>query len=271
MRWSNKEVGELSLAVVTGASSGFGADFARQLAQRGYSLVLVARREERLRELASELERDHSARSTIIVADLTDDAQRAHVAQTVQSLGEPVEVLVNNAGLGLYGAFASIPWEKERQMLDVDSEAVVHLTKLFVPQMCAGRAGYILNVSSIGAYQPTPLYASYSAAKAFVLSFSRALNYELRGSGVSVTVVSPGIAATEFLAVSKQQATLYQRMMMMQSRDVVQSALRALFARRPEVVPGFLNALTAFSMRFIPTGLQVVLANAVMRSNEPAH
>ena len=260
-----------SFALVTGASSGFGIDFARGLAKRGYDLVLVARREDRLRDLAAEIERDFGRSAEIVTADLARDDERERLAQQVKNFAKPVEVLVNNAGLGLYGAFDAIPWEKEKQMLDVDIDAVVHLSKLFTPAMVARGNGYVLNVASIGAYQPTPLYASYSAAKAFVLSFSQALNFELRKTGVSVTVVSPGVAATSFLAVSKQQATSYQRLMMMSSEAVVSSALKALFARRSTVVPGLMNALMAYGAKVSPGSMTARLAYGFMRSNEAVH
>jgi short-subunit dehydrogenase len=207
----------------------------------------------------------------VIPADLTSDDERERLATAVAALPLPVEILVNNAGLGLYGSFDQIPWAKERAMLQVDIEAVTHLCKLFLPGMRERQSGYVLNVASIGAYQPTPLYASYSAAKSYVLMFSHALNYELRGSGVSVTVVSPGVAATDFLAVSKQEATLYQRTLMMTSDAVVSAALRAMFARQPEIVPGALNALLAFSTRLMPRPLQAYAAHTVMKSNDPDH
>ena len=258
-------------ALVTGASSGLGADFARALAERGYDLVLVARREDRLLALKSEIAREGGPQVEIVVADLALDAERERVAQGALALSKPVEVLVNNAGLGLYGRFEAIPWSKERQMLDVDIEAVVHLTKLLTPAMVARGKGYVLNVASTAAYQPTPLYASYAAAKAFILSFSQALNFEFRKTGVSVTTVSPGITATEFLAVSKQQPTRYQRIVMMQSRTVVEKALKALFARRHAIVPGAVNNLMAASEKFMPDALKTRVAYHLMRSNDAIH
>jgi len=233
--------------------------------------VLVARREANLQAVAAEIRAAHGRRVEAIAADLAVESERERLAERVSALGAPLEVLVNNAGLGLYGEFAAIPWPKERAMLEVDIAAVVHLCKLLVPGMRERRCGYVLNVASIGAFQPTPLYASYSAAKAFVLSFSQALNYELRGSGVSVTVVSPGVAATEFLAVSKQQATLYQRMVRMSSAAVVRAAVNATMKRRAAVVPGFVNAATAFATRFTPAPVLVRLAYALMKSNDPEH
>jgi hypothetical protein len=257
-----------SYALVTGASSGLGADFARELAGRGYDLILVARREDRLRELGAEIERDRGAQVEIVVADLALDADRERVAQSALALSKPVEVLINNAGLGLYGRFNAIPWPKEKQMLDVD---VVHLTKLLTPAMVAQGKGYVLNIASTAAYQPTPLYASYAATKAFILSFSHALNFEFRGSGVSVTVVSPGITATEFLQVSKQQPTLYQRLTIMQSKAVVAKALGALFARRAAVIPGAFNNVMAKSEAMLPNTLKTRAAYFLMRSNEAVH
>ena len=260
-----------SYALVTGASSGLGVDFARELAARGFDLILVARREDRLRELAAEIERERDAHVEVIVADLALDAERERVAQTALGLSKPVEVLINNAGLGLYGRFEAIPWAKEKQMLDVDVDAVVHLTKLLTPAMVARGKGYVLNIASTGAYQPTPLYTSYAAAKAFILSFSHALNFEFRGSGVSVTVVSPGITATEFLEVSKQKATLFQRLTLMQSKAVVTKALGALFARRAAVVPGAFNNLMTKSEALLPNALKTRVAYYLMRSNEAVH
>ncbi len=260
-----------SWALVTGASSGLGVEFARQLAERGYDLVIVARREEKLRAVAETLRAAGGVRVETIVADLTIDSERARLALHVDALGAPLEVLVNNAGHGLFGRFDEIPWEKERQMLEVDIAAVVHLCKLFVPGMTARKRGYILNVASIGAYQPTPLYASYSAAKSFVRSFSEALNVELHGSGVSATVVSPGVTATEFLDVAKQRATPYQRLVMMKSLDVARAALKATFARRSSVVPGFVNALTALNARLLPSPVAARIAHLLMKSDIPAH
>ena len=260
-----------AFALVTGASSGFGTDFARGLAARGYDLILVARREDRLRALATEIEREFMCRVEVIVADLAIDAERQRVCETARSLGKPVEVLINNAGLGLYGRFDAIPWEKERQMLDVDISAVVHLTKWFTRAMAARGRGYVLNIASTGAYQPTPLYASYCAAKAFVLSFSQAVNFELRKSGVSITVASPGISATEFLTVSKQQPTSFQKLTMMSSADVVRKSLKALFERRSTIVPGAVNRFMTQSETLLPSSLKTRIAFILMHSNESTH
>ena len=141
------------------------------------------------------------------------------------------------------------------------------MTKLFLQDMLARSSGYILQVSSIGAYQPTPTYATYSAAKAYVLSMGDALNYELRRSGVSVTVISPGVTATEFLKVAGQSPSLYQRLMMMDSPTVARIGIDSMLRRHPSVVPGLLNSLAAFSTRFLPRRMQAALANLFMTQN----
>lgn len=251
-------------ALVTGASSGLGADFARELAGRGANLVLVARREAPMQALAQALEKDHAVSVRVVAMDLAAPDAAVRLSERLRADGVAVDVLVNNAGFGVYGPFLEIPWERERQMLELDVVALVHLTKVFAAEMAARGAGWILQVASIGAFQPTPTYASYSAAKSFVLSFGEAIAHELRPQGVRVCTVCPGVTATEFLAVAGQKTTLYQRMMMMQSPAVVKSAVRALLRGKTSVTPGVSNALAAFSMRFTPRRLQAAIANAAM-------
>jgi short-subunit dehydrogenase len=251
-------------ALVTGASSGLGADFARELAGRGAALTLVARREDRLRALAKELAADSGADVHVAALDLNDaDAPDRLLADT-RARGRPVDVLVNNAGFGLYGPFSELDWERERAMLELDVIVPVHLTKLFLPGMLERRRGWVLNIASIGAYQPSPLYASYSAAKSFVLNFTEALSYELRGSGVTATALSPGIVATEFLQVSGQQATRYQRMTMMDSPTVARLGIEAMLKGRPSLVPGRLNAASVWSNRLLPRRVSAALAHRLM-------
>ena len=170
------------------------------------------------------------------------------------------------AGLGLYGRFETIPCVKKRAMLAVDIDAAVHLTKLLVPQMVARGRGYVLDIASIAAYQPSPLYTTYAAAKAFVLSFSEALRFELRESGVSVTCLSPGVTVTEFLIVAKHDLTSYRRLTRMTSEAVVRAGVDALFARRGSVVPGRLKALAYFTTRLTSRPLLARIAYALMKS-----
>ncbi|HZU86735.1 MAG TPA: SDR family oxidoreductase [Anaerolineaceae bacterium] len=255
------------VALVTGASSGLGADFARELASRGASVILVARREDQLRAVAAEIEKDYGVSAQVIALDLASPDAPQVLYDLLHQQGIQVDVLVNNAGFGIYGDFASIPWEREKAMLELDILVLTHMTKLFLPDMLARKSGFILQVASIGAFQPSPTYATYSAAKAYVLSMGEAINYELRHSGVSLTVISPGVTATEFLKVAGQSPSLYQRMMMMDSRKVARIGVDSMLRRRSSVVPGFFNSLAAFSTRLMPRRLQAALANLFMTRN----
>lgn len=251
-------------ALVTGASSGLGLDFARQLAERGCHLIVVARREEALARLKQELEGRHGVRVQSIPMDLaTPDAPQRLYSQ-VQTAGLQVDVLINNAGLGLFGSFADIPWERERAMLELDMLTVVNLTKLFVPAMVSRKFGYVLNIASIGAFQPTPTYASYAAAKAFVLSYSAAVNCELQGTGVHCTVLCPGVTRTEFYEVSGQKLTAYQRLTIMGSAEAARIGLHAMLQGRSSVVAGWFNAFIALMMKLIPRRWAASLARWVM-------
>ena len=252
-------------ALVTGASSGLGVDFAKQLAAKGANLVLTARRVERLEAVRDEIQQAHDVQIEVIPCDLAAEGAPQELYDAIQAKGLTIDILINNAGLGLYGAFTEIEWEREKAMLDLDIITLTHMTKLFVKDMVAQGSGHILQVASIGAYQPSPLYASYSAAKSYVLNFSQAINYELRNTGVSVTVISPGVTKTEFLEVSGQEPTLYQRMVMMSSEDVTRQGINAMLKGKAQVVPGFLNALTAWSTRIMPRRLAAAVAYHTMR------
>lgn len=251
-------------ALVTGASSGLGVDFARHLAARGCNLILVARRENQLRVVQEEIGQRYGVEVQIIPMDLAADNAPQALYDQIKAEGKQVDVLINNAGYGLYGQFTEIEWEREKNMLELDIITLMHLTKLCVKDMVARNFGFILLVSSIGAYQPSPLYASYSAAKSFVLNFGEALSYELRKTNVRCTVVSPGITATEFLKVSGQQASLYQRLAMMKSEDVTRIGIESMLKGRPGVVPGRLNAISVWLNRLMPRRISAALAHRLM-------
>ncbi len=260
-------MGELEgrTALITGASSGLGADFARGLAARGCQLVLVARREARLKELAQEIAARYGVAVQSIPLDLMLEESPEELYDQLRQAGTRVDVLVNNAGFGVFGEFVDIPWQQDRNQLALDVRALVHLTKLFLADMLERDFGYVLQVASIGGYQPSPSYAIYAAAKAFVLNFGEALHYELRKRGVGVTVVSPGVTATEFLEVAGHRPSFYQRLMMMKSRDVAEIGIRAMLKGRPSVVAGWRNALVVWMLRFTPRRLMAATANAAMR------
>jgi short-subunit dehydrogenase len=252
-------------ALVTGASSGLGVDFARQLAARGCDVILVARREERLLAVADAIRREYGVCAETIALDLSARDEAETLFAAVGALGRSVDVLVNNAGFGAHGDFLAIPWARQHEMIELDVTTVVHLTHLFAAEMVRRRSGYVLNVASIAAFQPSPGYATYAAAKGFVMSFSQALNYELHGTGVSCTVTSPGVTATEFLQVAGQQHTLFTRLTIMESADVARISLAALFARRRSVVPGRINALLTWFSPRVPARLSMAVSHVIMR------
>ncbi|MBW7879665.1 MAG: SDR family oxidoreductase [Anaerolineae bacterium] len=252
-------------AIVTGASSGLGEEFARQLAAAGIHLVLVARRKDRLAATARDLMQAHGIQTRVISADLSLPDTPQMIYDQLRADGIAVDVLINNAGFGLYGKFTDIAWEREQQMLDVDIATVVRMTRLFVPDMAARKSGWVLQVASVGAFLPSPLYASYSAAKAFVLSFSEAINFELRGTGVSVTTTCPGMIRTEFHDVSGQAYTWFQRLMLMEPEPCVRASINAMLRRKASVVPGRVNALMIWSLRLTPRWLMTAIAHRTMQ------
>lgn len=251
-------------ALVTGASSGLGADFARNLAGRGMNVVLVARRMERLEALAQELRTKHNVETRVIALDLAEPEAPERLYQQAKDLGLEIEALINNAGFGIYGRYIETPWQRLNEMLQVNITAVCHLTRLFAADMVARKSGYILFVASIGAYQPSPAYAAYSAAKSFILFWGEALNYELRPYGVKVTVLSPGVTRTDFLKVSGQQPSPYQRLLMMRSPDVVRIGVDALLRGKTSIVPGALNRFLAWANRFMPRRMAATLSARAM-------
>lgn len=253
-------------ALVTGASSGFGMDFARQLAARGAQLVLVARRAAPMQELAGELAAQYGRFAVIEALDLTSPGAAQQLKARLDARGISVDVLINNAGYGVYGSFLDQPLARTLDMMQLNMSALTALTHVFATDMARRGGGKILLVASIGAYQATPTYASYSATKAYVLLFGEALHEELKGRGVTVTVLSPGVTATGFFEASGQRATLYQRLVMMQSGPVAAIGLRALERGRASIVPGWLNALTAWSNRLMPRLVQRRVAYQLMKN-----
>ncbi len=238
--------------LITGASSGIGASFARALAARGCDLVLVARRRERLDALAAELEAAHGIRATALVQDLGSPSAAAELHSAVTTAGLRITGLVNNAGFGTFGPFVGEDPARLAQEVAVDVSAPVLLSAAFLPDMVAAGHGFVINVASMAAYTPTPRMAVYGAAKAFVLSVTESLWAELRASGVTVFALSPGATSTEFNAVvGTDDATAGARMRT--ADDVVATALAHLDRRDPgpSVIDGAANRAGAFGMRLI--------------------
>ena len=250
--------------LVTGASSGLGADYARNFAARGCKLVLVARREERLAKLAAELAAAHGTETRAVAMDLTRDESPEELHDLLRAAGVDVHVLVNNAGAGVFGPFLASAWSRQRQMLALDVVALTHLTHLFAKDMAARGSGYLLQVASIGAFLPTPTYATYSAAKSYVLSFGEALARELKPHGVRVCTVCPGVTETEFFEAAGQPRSLFQRMSVVPAASVVKASVNALLRGKTSVVPGLMNKVSAVSMRLFPRQAQAATAHALM-------
>ena len=246
------------VALITGASAGLGVEFARQLAKRGHRLVLVARRKERLEELAKEL---GNARAVAI--DLSKANAAAKLMADIEAAGEEVEILVNNAGFGLIGRFASLDAKRERQMIDLNVGVLTDLCRAVAPRMIERNSGGIVNVASTAAFQPGPNMAVYFATKAFVLSLSEALHEELKPHGVRVTCLCPGPTRTEFGEVAGFGGSgLFERVAM-ESPRVVEIGLKALDRNKAVVVAGALNRIGAASTRFAPRAVVRKIAGAI--------
>ena len=252
-------------ALVTGASSGIGSELARGLAARGHDLVLVARREARLRMVAATLADDHGVRAEVVVADLADEAARVALPARVAALGMRVDVLVNNAGSGLGGPFHTSDPESQIGQLRILCEAPLHLTGLFLPGMVERRSGAILNVASTAGMQPLPGSAGYAAAKAHVLSLTEAIHMEVRRLGVSVTALCPGPVSTELFERDDHPVERLPRALWLTPDRVAEAGLRGLERGRRVVVPGALIRAGSSLLRLAPHGLELRLTERLSR------
>jgi short-subunit dehydrogenase len=246
-------------ALVTGASSGIGVELARELAGRGHGVTLVARREDRLRELAAELTAAHGTRNEVIGADLAEPGSRAAVLDAVAERGLTVDVLVNNAGLSTSGPVHASDVEAELRMVRVDVEAVVELCSRVVPGMVERGRGAVLNVASVGAFQPLPGQAGYGGSKAFVLAYTDALHAELAGTGVTATSLCPGPVETGFgeaAGISQTDAEgALPRFMWETPEAVARAGIAGLDRGRSVVIPGAANRVGAYAGRILPNRL----------------
>ena len=239
-------------ALVTGASAGIGVELARELARNGAKLILTARRRERLEAVAAEL----AAQGTevrIVVADLNDPAAPQQIYEATEGAGIAVDILVNNAGLGQFGAFHSNPIEQELSQVRVNCEAMVRLSRLFVPRMVDRRRGWVLVLASTASFQPLPYFATYAATKAFDRFFALGLAAEVARYGVKVTALCPGPTDSEFFSVSR--AEVFKARGTQSAADVSRRAVRALANGRRIIIPNLSGRLLACVVRFVPTRL----------------
>ena len=238
-------------ALVTGASAGIGAELARELAGRGAKLILTARRKERLEALAAEL----TARGTetrIVAADLNDREAPQQIYDATEGAGIAVDILINNAGLGQFGAFYSTPMEQELSQVRVNCEAVVHLTRLFVPRMVERKRGWVLVVASTASFQPVPYLSTYAATKVFDRFFAQALAAEVAQFGIKVTTLCPGPTDSEFWEVSR--ASAFKRKVQ-PAAEVAHLGIEALVRGKRTIIANVEGRLTAFLVRFLPVSL----------------
>jgi len=235
------------IVLITGASAGLGAEFARQLSKRGQRLVLAARRKERLDALAAEV-----GNARTIEIDLSEPGAAARLVADVEAAGETIETLINNAGFGLRGRFVDLDAAREREMIDLNCGALTDLCRAVVPGMIERRRGAILNVASTAAFQPGPKMAVYFATKAYVLSFTEALHEELKPHGIKVSALCPGPTRTEFGDVAGIKTLGQFERLSMDAGPVVRAALEGLEANKAVVIPGATNKIGAWSTRFAP-------------------
>jgi short-subunit dehydrogenase len=253
--------------LVTGASSGIGEAIARELASRGHGVILVARREERLRALAAELAADHFVRAEPLACDLADAEARALLAERVEALGMHVDVLVNNAGLGSYGAFVAADRKREALQVRVMCEAVVDLCGSFAPAMATRGGGAILIVSSSLALVPMARYATYGATRAFCLSFGESLHAELRQADVAVTTLCPGPVETGFFAANGPQPVqnMVPKPMWQSAGTVARVAIDGLSRNRRVVIPGASMRTAMAGARLVPRAARLRVLDRLVR------
>ncbi len=250
------------IALITGASSGIGFDLAKLMAA-DFELIITARSRQKLEELGQQLESRHGNRVHVIPVDLARPEAPAQLFAEIFRRGLKVDALVNNAGFGGYGEFASTRLENELEMIQVNITSLTHLTKLALTGMLERKRGRILNVASTAGFQPGPLMAVYYATKAYVLSFSEAIANELGGTGVSVTCLCPGPTATEFAARADMEKSRLLRLGRMRSEEVALAGYKAMLRGKRLVIPGITNKVMMESVRFTPRKLVTAIARTI--------
>jgi len=242
-------------ALITGASKGIGKAIAYELAKQGYPLLLVARSEDELKVLSDDLQVKYGINTAVLSIDLSINGASQKVTDWIETNYFPVGILINNAGYGVWGDFSKSSLTDQLGMMQLNMNVVVELSHLLVPILSQEKQAYILNISSTAAYQAVPTLAVYSATKAFVLSFTRALRFELAPTSISVTCFSPGPVDTGFAARAGLNAlSKMAEKFNMQPDEVAKMAIKAMFSKKSEVIPGFTNIVSVYANRVLPKG-----------------
>jgi len=243
-------------ALITGSSKGLGLSIARSLAKRKFDLILVARSELTLKSLSVALSKEFGIKVAIFPTDLSIPGAASKLAEWCISNEFKISILVNNAGYGVWGNFDSVAIEEQQNMLQLNINAVVEITHSFLPLLKRHKQSYILNVASTAAYQALPTFSLYAASKAFILSFTRGLRFELKTQNISVTCLSPGPIDTDFAdRAGLHMLTDMAAKFNMMPDEVAEAGVRAMFLKRSEVIPGFTNKISAFAARILPKAL----------------
>ncbi len=245
----------MATALITGASAGLGLEFARLFAADKHDLVLVARRRDRLDALAAELAREHRVDVKVLAVDLMGAGAAAQIVSELSRLGVELEFLVNNAGFGDTGGFTELSMQSQLGMIAVNVTTLTELCRAIIPGMKSRGHGRVLNIGSTAGFQPGPYLAVYYASKAYVNSFTEALGYELKGTGVTATLSCPGATLTEFASVAGMDKSALFKAGAMSAHTVAYQAYRAMLDGDPMVIHGLMNAFSAFGVRFAPRAL----------------
>lgn len=255
-------------ALVTGASRGLGAEFARRLAARGVNLVLTARSEPELEELARQLYGEHGVDVQVVTGDLAADQGARRLCESVDALGLEIDHVVNNAGFGLLGKFVDRTLEEQQRMVRLNCEALLVVSRWFAPRLVEKGSGGIIHLASVAGFQPAPYIATYAATKAFVLSLSVGLTEEFRGTGVRCLALCPGPVETNFQQVAGIELGVADQAMLLSPQETVARALKAYEAGKDVLVPGAVNKLSTFlSSRVLPRKLVLRAVGKLMSGN----
>jgi len=257
-------------ALITGAGSGIGLSLAREFAKHGHPLILTSRVESELRDVAADLTAKHDIKVGIVAADLEQPDAAQRIFDAVQNEGVTLDILVNNAGLGFRGKFWEIPLEEEISIVRVNIEALLRLTRLFLPGMVARNRGRLLNVASVAGFEPGPTLAVYHASKAFVLSMTEALAVELEETNVTATALCPGPTDTDFFPKANMTDTkAFQEAHVMAPQEVAEIAYRALMKGDPTVIAGGSNKALVFARRFMTETAQARMNKKLYEEAKP--